>query len=85
MASPEGGLMCSGGQIASRFYFNDFESGDGGWAVTSPANLWERGAVTTGVYQTCDTSPLPEPAGAFSGSRVWATNLDGCYANLNPS
>jgi uncharacterized repeat protein (TIGR01451 family) len=85
VGSPEGGLMCPAGQTPSRFYFNDFEGGDGGWAVTSPANLWERGAVTTGVYQTCDTTPSPEPAGAFSGTNVWATNLDGCYANLNPS
>lgn len=44
-----------------------FEQSDGGYAAQNP---WEWG-----------TPPGPAPEGAFSGDRVWATNLDGDYGD----
>ncbi|MCL4868895.1 MAG: hypothetical protein KJ063_08010 [Anaerolineae bacterium] len=82
--SPQGGFTCQVG-TPTQFYFNNFEANSGGWAVTSPANFWEWGQIIPGVYQLCDTAPSPEPTGAYSGVNVWATNLDGCYPNMNPS
>ncbi|MGE3465536.1 MAG: M36 family metallopeptidase, partial [Pyrinomonadaceae bacterium] len=61
-------------------YFSDFEADDGGW-TGSGFGEWERGVPTLGVFEGCDTTPRPEPLGAFSGANVWATNLNGCYAN----
>jgi hypothetical protein len=61
-------------------YFSDFESDNGGWTSTGFGE-WEWGAPVPGVYALCDSTPRPEPTGAFSGSNVWATNLDGCHAN----
>lgn len=43
-----------------------FEADDGGYAGTSP---WAHGIPTFG------------PPGAFSGEKLWATNLDGTYSN----
>lgn len=76
-------LTCTDG-IPTNFYFSDLETNDGGW-VESGFGDWEIGTIFTGVYQTCDTSPRPEPNGAYSGVNAWATNLDGCYANSGAS
>ncbi|HSM51103.1 MAG TPA: DUF11 domain-containing protein [Thermoanaerobaculia bacterium] len=73
-------IVCPQGTVPSTFYLADFETDDGGW-VESGFGEWERGPVVTGVYQLCDTTPRPEPTGAPSGVNVFATNLDGCYAN----
>lgn len=75
-----GGIQCPAGTNPAAFYFNDFETDDGGWTGGGDAP-WEWGTVTTGVFENCDTVPEDEPAGAFSGTDVWATNLDGCYTN----
>ncbi|MDX9953682.1 MAG: S8 family serine peptidase [Anaerolineae bacterium] len=69
-----------GACTVEQLYFSDFETDDGGW-TSSGFGEWEWGTPVTGVYALCDTTPRPEPAGAFSGSNTWATNLDGCYAN----
>ena len=47
--------------------FEDFEADDGRFTPT--AFLWEHGVPTSG------------PGAAFSGSQVWATNLEGNYPN----
>jgi len=73
-------ITCTTG-VPINFYFSDFETDDGGWAVTSPANYWEHGAVTSGFDQ-CDSTSYPGPSGAYSGANAWATNLDGCYPNF---
>jgi hypothetical protein len=75
-----GTLTCSVGQVSTTFYVSDFELDDGGWTGGGDAP-WEWGAPVLGVHAGCDTTPEDEPAGAASGSNVWATNLDGCYAN----
>lgn len=74
------GLVCPIGTVETNFYFSDFEADDGGW-VGSGAGAWEWGAPVLGVFEGCDTVPEDEPAGPFSGANVWATNLNGCYAN----
>jgi hypothetical protein len=79
-----GGLACPMGTVETILYFSDFEADDGGW-VGSGFGEWERGGITTGVHEFCDTTPRPEPSGPFSGANVWATNLDGCYQNSNAS
>ncbi|MCL4836635.1 MAG: DUF11 domain-containing protein [Thermoanaerobaculia bacterium] len=73
-------IVCPPGTVSATFHLADFEADDGGW-VESGFGEWERGPVVTGVYQLCDTVPRPEPTGAPSGVNVFATNLDGCYAN----
>ncbi|HRQ63590.1 MAG TPA: hypothetical protein PKZ76_01775 [Xanthomonadaceae bacterium] len=78
------GFTCPGGAPPTVLYATDFELGSAGWAVGG-AGDWERGQVVPEVYSLCDTVPSPEPASAFSGVNVFATNLDGCYANQNPS
>ena len=79
-ATPDPGL-CAGGTPSDVIYFNDFEADDGGW-VESGFGDWEWGEVVVpGADENCDSSPLPEPPGAYSGTNAWATNLDGCYAN----
>jgi hypothetical protein len=81
-AAPLGGIVCPQGTVLTTFYSTDFESGDAGW-VESGFGEWERGAPVLGVYEGCDTAPRPEPTGANSGVNVFATNLNGCYANSN--
>jgi hypothetical protein len=52
-------------------FFDDFEGVDQ-WthgAAGAPGTVWERGAPGVG------------PAGAFSGSTCWGTDLDGYYTN----
>jgi carboxypeptidase family protein len=49
-------------------YSEDFESGDGGYAVSSAAS-WAWGIPTSG------------PSAPHSGARVWATNLSGDYGD----
>jgi len=53
-------------------YFEDFEADDGTWVAGGDAN-WAWGAPTSG------------PGAAFSGTNVWATVLDGDYANSTDS
>ncbi|WP_045516760.1 S8 family peptidase [Neobacillus niacini] len=48
-------------------YAHDFESNPDGWTSYGAANTWEWGAPTSG------------PGAAFSGEKVYATNLDGTY------
>lgn len=51
-------------------YFNDFETNINGWNTDTPYavnNSWEWGEPTSG------------PGEAYSGSKLWATNLDGNY------
>jgi bacillopeptidase F len=48
-------------------YAQDFESNPDGWTSYGAANTWEWGAPTTG------------PGAAFSGEKVYGTNLDGTY------
>lgn len=73
-------LDCGPGSVATTLSFSDFEGGTGGWTGGGAAP-WEHGAPVLGVHEGCDNVPEDEPAGAFSGSNVWATNLNGCYAN----
>ncbi len=70
-------IDCPPGSEPVQQYFNDFESNNGGWI---PALDWEWGAVVFGVQDGCDGT-YDEPTGAYSGTNVWATNLDGCYSN----
>lgn len=79
-----GGIVCPAGTSPTPIYFSDFETGDGGWTVGG-AGDWERGTIVTGVFESCDTSPRPEPTAAPSGVNVWANNVDGCYLNQSPS
>lgn len=74
------GIVCPPGTGAAEFHLADFEVDDGGW-VESGFGDWERGGVTTGVWELCDAAPRPEPAGVFNGAAVMGTNLDGCYQN----
>ena len=53
--------------VAQEIYGEDFESDDGGYAITG--SVWEWGLPTIGPDQ------------AHSGQRVWATVLDGSYPN----
>lgn len=77
-------LVCPAGTSPENFYFENFEANNGGWAVTGFGD-WEYGEIVTGTFEICDTTPRPEPAGAFSGSNVWANNLNGCYQNAGAS
>lgn len=49
-------------------YFEDFETGDGGFTTEGPTS-WAWGSPTSG------------PGRAFSGINLWATNLAGAYRN----
>jgi hypothetical protein len=75
-----GGVQCAPGNVPVMVYSSDFEADDGGW-TGSGFGEWQWGALVTGVWEGCDTVPEEEPAGAFSGANVQATNLDGCYQN----
>lgn len=50
-------------------YFEDFEGSPTGWFSYGNENSWEHGVPTSG------------PGAAFSGEKVYATNLEGQYAN----
>src|SRR5690606_34561989 len=50
-------------------YSQDFESQPAGWTLYGPENSWEWGVPTSG------------PGNAASGEKVYATKLDGNYAN----
>jgi len=52
-------------------YFQDFESGDGGWVAEGTNSSWEFGAPTNTFINA-----------AASGSNAWVTNLTG---NYNPN
>jgi hypothetical protein len=66
-------------------YYEDFETGDGGWVPSGPSSNWEFGTIVVGTFKNCGYTafPYPEPAGAHSGTKVWGTILDGCYTNFN--
>ncbi len=55
------------------YYFYDFESGDGGFTATGPADDWEYGLPTAG------------PGAAHSGDYCWGTVLAGNYLNNSQS
>ena len=56
-------------QITSYPYFEDFESGDGGWVADNTTNgTWALGAPTGAIINS-----------AASGSNAWVTNLSGNY------
>ncbi len=56
--------------IPARYaYFEDFEHSDGGFTVHGASTSWEWGTPTSG------------PNEAHSGTRLWATNLDGNYSD----
>jgi methionine-rich copper-binding protein CopC len=55
------------------YYFFDFESGDGGFMATGPADDWEYGMPTAG------------PGAAHSGDYCWGTVLAGNYNNNSQS
>ena len=57
----------TGPLVAEDIYREDFENGDGGYAVTG--SVWEWGIPASGPDQ------------AHSGQRLWATVLDGSYPN----
>ncbi|WP_323787319.1 gliding motility-associated C-terminal domain-containing protein [Psychroserpens sp.] len=64
-------LWNSNAQIVSYPYFEDFESGDGGWTVDNPAaGSWELGAPANTIINSAD-----------SGTNAWVTNLTGDYAS----
>lgn len=50
-------------------YFQDFETDINGWQTYGENNTWEWGVPTSG------------PGAAFSGEKLFATNLDGQYVN----
>ncbi|WP_431133316.1 gliding motility-associated C-terminal domain-containing protein [Psychroserpens mesophilus] len=56
-------------QITNYPYFEDFESGDGGWTVDDPASgSWELGTPANTIINSAD-----------SGVNAWVTNLTGSY------
>lgn len=65
-------------------YFENFENGPGEWTTTGPLN-WQHGQIITTTYKNCGFTafPYPEPVGAYSGTKVWGTILDGCYNNFS--
>ena len=67
------------------FYYEDFETGDGGWVPSGPTSNWDFGTIVAGRFRNCGYTafPYPEPSGAHSGTKVWGTILDGCYTNFN--
>jgi hypothetical protein len=66
-------------------YYEDFETGDGGWVPSGPTSNWEFGTIVAGTFRNCGYTafPYPEPTGAHSGTKVWGTILDGCYTNFS--
>ena len=62
--------LCLSAQISTYPYFEDFESGDGGWARDgiSLNPSWEYGTPVGSVINR-----------AASGNNAWVTNLDGDY------
>ncbi len=51
----------------TRLFFDDMEGPDPGWVVSGSTSEWQRG------------TPLHGPAGAFSGTGVYGTDLTGDY------
>ncbi len=71
------------------FYFNDFETDNGGWVPSSnwsnPLGDWEWGTnynVANFVDIYGSTSVIPPPA-AYSGTGMWATKLHTNHTNAN--
>jgi hypothetical protein len=56
----------AGPLVTAAIFQEDFETGDGGFAIAGPD--WEWGSPTSG------------PGDAHSGQNVWATNLEGYYS-----
>lgn len=79
-----GMAQCAPGTTAVTVYFSDFEADDGG-LVADPLTDWEHGEIPVLITgSNCDSSP-ESPGGAYSGTNGWATNLDDCYMNQQPS
>jgi bacillopeptidase F len=53
--------------LPTTLFFDDFESGVGGWTHSGTGDEWELGTPTNG------------PAAAHSGANLWATDLDSNY------
>jgi len=59
---------CPGGMQRFTVFASDFESDDGGFTHSGTADEWERGLPSYGPLTSC-----------ASGSKCWATDLDGTY------
>jgi hypothetical protein len=58
-------------------FFSNFDTDNGGLV----GNLdWQWGATYAWAATGCDSTPTP-PAAAYSGTGMWGTVLNGCYAN----
>lgn len=72
-ASIVASLFCAAGSTSAQnpvLYFEDFESGDGGYTLISPGlDTWEYAV------------PVGGPGAAHSGSFCWGTTLDGVLAD----
>lgn len=55
-------------------YFEDFESGNGGWYTSGEFNTWEWGSPSDSIIDH-----------AFSGTQCWGTNLGGLCSELEES
>lgn len=74
-------LAASAFAANAQIYSSSFEGTDGGW-VEGGGGEWERGVP---VFSPGAPDGAGGPMSAFDGSEVWATNLDGDYANLGAS
>jgi bacillopeptidase F len=57
------------GPDEKQIFFDDMENGSDNWTSDGTNNEWEHGTPTSG------------PGSAYSGSNVWATDLEGDYPN----
>lgn len=66
-------------------FFSDFETDNGGLAPVG-AGDWEYGVIPEIIAgANCESATFSSPGGAYSGSKGWATLLNDCYHNQNPS
>ena len=76
--------QCPGSTEVSIFS-SDFETDNGGLIPTLGSD-WEYGeipVIVTGA--NCESATFSSPGGANSGTKGWATLLNDCYHNQNPS
>ena len=57
------------GSTTVTYFFDNMESGSSNWQTGGINNVWQLGTPTSG------------PGNAYSGTKVWATNLNGNYPN----
>jgi hypothetical protein len=65
---------------APDYYFNDFETDNGGW-VSSGYGDWEWGAYNVANWVDPDTYVDTPPTAAHSGTKMWGTVLEASYSN----